>query len=455
MKESHSANLNEIKLLVNQQKFHDAYKDICTYLKIRPNKAEALLLGAFLANKLEKYSKSENLLKKAIEINPRNIGARVNLSSVLYKLEKFSESKKIIIQTLNLRIEDPNINSQLGSLAYRLGLFEESKLFISQAIKKSSNKRELLYRLSFSYLALGLVDDGWALFENRIGIITQNSVRFIPRIIYNKSDYWKGENLQMKSLLVVYEQGFGDFIQFLPYVLNLKKNFHFRLKIVCKKQLIPLLKNITEIDEIYDDEDKISLEKINFDFWVFIMSLPNIFSNINLKHEVNTPYIDSNKQIFTQQELRKDKKLSVGIVWKGNPNHKNDKYRSISDMSLIKKISKVDSINFYSLQINEEIKQFGAINLISLDGYIDNFQDTVNIVSSLDLVIAVDTSIVHLCGAMNKECWLLLSRVNTDWRWVKETSTQYNSVKIFMQKEYNFWGDVIDEVCFELKKLTT
>ena len=105
------------------------------------------------------------------------------------------------------------------------------------------------------------------------------------------------------------------------------------------------------------------------------------------------------------------------------------------------------------MQINKNPKELEGINFSPLSSCINNFQDTANIVSSLDLVISVDTSTVHLCGAMNKECWLLLPKVNTDWRWIKKSSTQYKSIRIFMQRKYNSWGEVIDEVSSELIKL--
>ena len=94
-----------------------------------------------------------------------------------------------------------------------------------------------------------------------------------------------------------------------------------------------------------------------------------------------------------------------------------------------------------------EIDQVGAEIL--------NFQDTAEIISNLDLVISVDSANVHLAGSMDIPCWVLMPKLNLDWRWYleEECSYWYNSVRIFKQKEYDDWRYPIKCVKSELEKL--
>ena len=84
---------------------------------------------------------------------------------------------------------------------------------------------------------------------------------------------------------------------------------------------------------------------------------------------------------------------------------------------------------------------------------LNDFADTAEIISSLDLIITVDTAIAHLAGAMGKPVWILLP-FNSDWRWMlgREDSPWYPSARLFRQEKLGDWGSVIDKVAVDLKK---
>ena len=140
-----------------------------------------------------------------------------------------------------------------------------------------------------------------------------------------------------------------------------------------------------------------------------------------------------------------------GLVWSGSFNGTNEPYRSIP-LSSLKKILSLNA-NFYCLQ-NEiwdrDLDFFRSTNLIDYGKL--NLDEIASIINNLDLVITVDTSILHLSASLNKETWGLFS-LNPDWRWGEFNKfNPYKSLNIFKQKTFNEWNDIEDQIYEKLKK---
>jgi hypothetical protein len=146
--------------------------------------------------------------------------------------------------------------------------------------------------------------------------------------------------------------------------------------------------------------------------------------------------------------------LRVGLAWGGSPSHALDSRRSIP-LEQLAPLTQVRGTTFYSLQMGpaaQQVKPLEAhVNLIDLQDEQKDFADTAAIVAHLDLVISVDTSVVHLAGAMGKPVWVLLHN-SADWRWLlaREDSPWYPTARLFRQSEHGKWQDVIARVEREL-----
>ncbi|HZK76385.1 MAG TPA: glycosyltransferase family 9 protein, partial [Candidatus Kapabacteria bacterium] len=151
---------------------------------------------------------------------------------------------------------------------------------------------------------------------------------------------------------------------------------------------------------------------------------------------------------LTPEKNRKKKR--VGIVWAGNPKHPADHQRSMP-WETMKPIVDAhrDRCQFFSLQpgASSTMPEAGNPHVIDLGSHLRDFAVTAAIVANLDLVIAVDTSIVHLAGALGKRVWTMLA-YTPDWRWVigEERTKWYPSMSLFWQKKPGAWEDVINEV---------
>jgi hypothetical protein len=169
------------------------------------------------------------------------------------------------------------------------------------------------------------------------------------------------------------------------------------------------------------------------DYKVQLMSLPGLFGLGLQDVGVDGAYISVSPEKSKKwaAEMAQHRQ-SVGIVWRGSPNHQNDKNRS---MPLERFLSKLPNDQRYlSLQLGtnalekEILKRYG---ITEVQAEVCNFEDTAAICQNLDEVVCVDTSVAHLCGALNVPCEVLLD-VNPDWRWKLEelTSHWYGSVNL-------------------------
>ncbi len=142
--------------------------------------------------------------------------------------------------------------------------------------------------------------------------------------------------------------------------------------------------------------------------------------------------------------------LKVGLVWRGNPKHKNDTNRSI-EPQLLKPLFAIGGLRLVSLQKEPRpgdidiLRGFGPFD--DLTAELDDFADTAALVEAVDLVITVDTSVAHLAGALAKPVWLLLPHV-PDWRWLmeREDSPWYPTARLFRQTRLGDWAEVMDRV---------
>jgi hypothetical protein len=149
-------------------------------------------------------------------------------------------------------------------------------------------------------------------------------------------------------------------------------------------------------------------------------------------------------------------KLRVGLVWSGNPNHGNDRNRSLP-LRLLTRILDANA-TFVSLQRDVRPGDQAVLrertDIIDLTTGLTDFSETAALVSCLDLVITVDTSVAHLAAALGCPTWILLPYV-PDYRWLldRDDSPWYPTARLFRQDETRDYASVLDSVRSELKAL--
>jgi hypothetical protein len=149
-------------------------------------------------------------------------------------------------------------------------------------------------------------------------------------------------------------------------------------------------------------------------------------------------------------------RLRAGLVWSGNPLHGNDRNRSTS----LRKMSAIfdDRACFYSLQKEPRPEDKAMLlergDVIDLTEHLTDFVETAALISNLDLVVTVDTSVAHLAAALGRPTWILLPHT-PDYRWLlgRDDSPWYPSVRLFRQDESRDYASVLARVRDELATL--
>ena len=155
-----------------------------------------------------------------------------------------------------------------------------------------------------------------------------------------------------------------------------------------------------------------------------------------------------------QAKLGKRTKPRIGIVWRGNPEHRNDHNRSLNLSQIIPYLP--SNLEYISLQkeiLNIDQETFHTQSTIKqFDEPLNDFTDTAALCELMDLVITVDTSVAHLAGSQGKKTWVLLP-YSPDWRWLldREDSPWYPSIKLFRQNEIGDWSSVLEKINIALQ----
>ncbi|MDC3000048.1 hypothetical protein OAY25_01860 [Candidatus Pelagibacter sp.] len=454
---AHELNNNNLLALENYEKCINlngssqikALNNVGT-LYLRSNKAKSSLKFFLTANKLSKDNKLiiNNILlnyiklkdeKKADEfflisqkLDAQYLGFIYNEAN--YYIFKQQYNKAITL--LKNHKDKLRFLILLIDLYFNMGNFKEAELLLEERKSEIKSDSNFYNFYGLRLLRVGKFKEGWKLYESRGSKITS--------YLKDIKD-WNGENLDNKSIVVFYEQGIGDTIQFSKYVYSLSKiakNVCFVVNESIKGLFKSNLKNI----KIQTRENFVN------DNFTFKISLGSLIKYFYLeKYDRHDYLIAENKNEIKLWKNKMDfSRPNVGLVWTGSFFGPNQPLRSIQ----LKNITKILelNINYYCLQneIWESDKEFfNKEKIIDFGNY--SLVEIASIIKNLDLVITVDTALLHISSILNKETWGIFNNY-PDWRWgALDKINPYKSLVKINQKEFNQWGDVTKEIYDKLK----
>jgi hypothetical protein len=331
-----------------------------------------------------------------------------------------------------------------GSALHYLGRIEEALDSFNRAIALQPELPEAHWNKALLCLAIGDFEQGWPAYEWRWRGATELTSRDFSQ------PQWRGEDLNGKTILLHAEQGFGDTIQFIRY-LPLVAQKGCKVILELPDSLMPLIPGIDGLVSMHRRGDPLPA----FDVHCPLMSLPLSFGTTATTIPASVPYLSApaERVVAWRTRLAHLGKPRVGLVWSGKPSHKNDHNRSIA-LSRLEPLLSVPDVTFVSLQREyreTELPALARLPVFRLDETITDFADTAAAIGELDLVIAVDTAVAHLAGALGRPLWLLLSHIQ-DWRWMHDRtdSPWYPSARLFRQSQIGDWDGVIAAVAQEL-----
>lgn len=382
----------------------------------------------------------------SLNIDAKQSGVWTNLGNAYKDLNRLESS--IRCHSLANSMSAGNDAQIIHNMGISMALSNRHKEAISlfqKSIDINPDNLEIYWDLARSQLATFDYKNGWLNYKFRWNCKDVGVRRFtdIP---------WDGGSLSGKKVFVYLEQGFGDYIQCVRFVKNLMMLKPDRIYLEVKPELKRIVKKtFSEFISVELIDYSESNPNFIYDVCISIVDLPFYFASDYEGLEMNGAYLMADKKTFQGLEFD-SKKYNVGIVWSGSVTFKRNHFRSANLKNFLSSFS-LPKVQLHSLQMGPKAKDLDAFKglVTPLDGYIQDFDDTASILNNLDLVITTCTSIVHLCGALNKKCWVLLD-YSPHWLWgVDDDFTNwYPSLRFFRQRAPGAWSDVFDRAQSEL-----
>jgi hypothetical protein len=261
--------------------------------------------------------------------------------------------------------------------------------------------------------------------------------------------------LEGRTILLHAEQGFGDAIQFIRY-LPLVARCGGKIIIECHPELQRLLQTAAADSPVVATGHTLPA----FDLHCPFLSLPRLFGTNLTNIPKDVPYLHANAadvEVWRKRLADQSASLKVGLAWAGRPTHQNDRNRSLK-LGTFAPLAQLAGVRFVSLQKGEAAAEAKSppegMELLDAGPELKDFADTAALVAALDLVIAVDTSVVHLAGALGKPVWVLLPFA-PDWRWLlnRDDSPWYPTMRLIRQQRRMEWEPVVASIREELNAL--
>jgi len=414
-------------------------------LDAHPDHAEGFnLLGRTLAAQ-DKHAEAAAAFQHTLRLRPDHAQAWTNLASTLLKLERPEEALDAARRALELTPDNALAHNNASIICQELVRLDEAIAHSRRAVSLDPENIDAHWCLGLQLLYAGHWAEGWEEYEWRWRLPFHRMMAGPP--------VWSGQILGKNALLVNTEQGQGDSLQFLRYVPLLRP---YCSNLIVRVQ--PSLKRLTTAGfpdvSVIDYEDDIP----PVPFQVPLMSLPHILGcdgEDSIPRQV--PYLHSDPLAAERwrQRWRDGKSLRrIGIAWRGSPTYKRDHLRSLG-LETLAPLLNLPGCRFYALHpdIRDDeqplLEQFGIENLST---ELTDFHDTAALLESLDIVIAVDTSAIHLAGALGRPAWVMLP-FSCDWRWgaSRTDSPWYPSLRLFRQKAARDWAPVVAEMAESLR----
>ena len=381
-------------------------------LTLQPGDPESLRTLGVALSALDRLSESEVALRKALALRPAEVGGYNNLALTLQAQHRAVEALAVLDLATALDPNDAQIQHHRATILLRLGRFAE----------------------------------GWDAYEWRFQI---KQTRDIHAQLADHTR-WRGEPLAGRTILLMPEQGFGDAIQFVRYA-GLVAARGGRVLLGVEPPLARLWAGLPGVTALAPLDQALPA----FDLYCPLLSLPRVFKTDLASIPAAIPYLtaDPDSVLRWTQRLRIGPSgLRVGVVWAGNPAHPADEKRSLPSAALAP-LWDLPGINWFSLQAGLAEAASGAVaTLENLAPDLTDFAETAAAIMGLDLVIAADTAVAHLAGALGKPVWVLLPYI-ADWRWLEAgaTSPWYPTMRLFRQDAGRGWQQVIEAVVTALR----
>jgi tetratricopeptide (TPR) repeat protein/ADP-heptose:LPS heptosyltransferase len=441
------------RLLYRMGRLEQAYFHFDRCVALQPSVETLYRRGRVLID-LGKPEQALTDHQRAHALDPANPHICNNAGVILRSLGREEEALQWFDRTVALQ---PDSVEALNNRAVSLGQLQRfDEAFAAYRIVKAlaPDNAEIDWNLATLHLLIGNFAAGWAGREAR-----WKRVPGSPYPEFTQPKWLGQEAVEGKTIVVCTDEGLGDTIHFVRYVPMLAAR-GARVILIVSDPLVSVLSRLPGVSQCFPLSAFPALQA--FDMHCPISSLPLAFGTsldtIPSAVSYLPPPAEERVRAW-EQRLGARRKLRVGLVWSGNPKHKNDRNRSMPFRRFQRLLDGIDA-TFVSLQKEPRPDDRAALSertdIVDLAAELTDFNDTAALVTCLDLVITVDTSVAHLAAALGCPTWIMLP-YTPDYRWLlnRDDSPWYPTVRLFRQNESQEYDRVLDRIQLELQRLVS
>ena len=434
-------------------RFEDAAACYRAALATRPDNAEACSNLATALRELGRPEEAAEYCRRALALKPNYADAHSNLGNIYKEMGRLDDAVEAHLRAIALSPGLAQAHGNLGVALQELGRLDDAAAALRQAIALRPDDAEAHYNLGCTLLAAGDLAAGWPEYQwrwRRRDLAAAN--RHADRPAWRK-ETGPAEAGRGGTVLLWAEQGLGDTIQFARYVPEVVRT-GWRVLLDVPPALAGLFAGMEGVTVI-----PAGAPLPPFDAQCPLLGLPLAFGTTLDTIPAALPYLRADPTAIAglRAELDARPGLKVGLVWRGNPDHKRDRFRSIP-LAVLRPLLQVPGVTFVSLQKEarpDEVDLLGR-EAASIDAgpHLGDFAATAALAATLDLVVTVDTAICHLAGTLGIPTWILLEFA-AEWRWMRNRtdSPWYPTMRLFRQPKPGDWDSVAAAAADALSRL--
>jgi hypothetical protein len=422
----------------------DEAEDVLARILVaHPDDLRALQQAALLSHKRKRPLEAVERMERVVALAPHEPSYRRDLCE-LYRVQgRLDEALLHGLRAVELAPDDAAAHYNLGVLYYDRMEIEDALRHDRRALALDPGFASAHFELAEALLVSERFAEGWQEYEYRFDL--PNVPPLLPE--NRRAPLWDGRPLRDGTLLLIGDQGFGDTIQFCRYIPMAAK-LCANLVVAASAEMQPLILQLPGIRQCTEQWENMP----SFDAYCPLSGLPRLF-HANLDSiPAPVPYLRADPAKTQHWRRRLDSLAPKGyrriaIAWAGRPAHGNDFNRSMP-LSRLDALGRLPETVLVSLQkgpAQAEIgRYFGAAPLLNLGAEIADFTDTMAILAAVDRLVAVDTSVAHLAGAMGKPVSILLPYA-PDWRWLmkRNDTPWYPTVTLCRQIAPGDWDSAV------------
>jgi tetratricopeptide (TPR) repeat protein len=413
--------------------------------RLLPNNVTVLEQRALLLHDLKRYDDALAVNLRMHALTPASPEICNNIGAALLRLARYDDALPWFDRALALKPGSVPVLMSKGAALTKILRLDEAFAVYAQAKAIDPGNADVDFLLSDLQLLTGDFEAGWAGREARWKTRVRNDYPDFSQPI------WLGDGpIAGKTVLVYADEGLGDTIQYARYIPMLAAR-GARVILAVDAPLLPLLSGLSGVSELLEKSAPLPA----FDLHCPICSLPLAFRTRLETIPADTSYLPRPANARVQAwEDRLQSRLGprgrplVGLNWSGRPQHTNDHNRSLP----LQKLSRLLDLDaaFVSLQKEprpDDRAELDRTSILDLCAHLTDLAETAALMSCLDLVITVDTSVAHLAGALGRATWILLPYA-PDHRWLlgRDDSPWYGTVRLFRQDQKRDYAPVIERV---------